>query len=236
MKNAILFLALLTLTSFVYGQRSPFDLSFQAGSSFRTFDTDNILIDQVEATREMNFILELGYNYKINYQWVVKTGANYSTYSYSDFNGTTDNSFVGIPLLLRYQLCNCTLSPYVEAGPSVMFLTDSKYSDAASAPDDFRDKFNAVNVFGRATVGVNYTLSSRAQMFGGVTYNKQLNNFRADNPATTERLNSFGVQLGMRAKFGGQRRCCVPQSCCPQKPEPSCCPGKSEKTCGEKPE
>ncbi len=265
MKNGILFIAMLTITSFIYGQRSSYDLSIQLGSSFRTinteseFQTDNRIIEtQGLHERKMNYNIELGYNYKINNQWVVKTGFNYSTQNYytskltdsrwpsehdgndgfvddpnlpNDLIGTINRSFAGVPLLLRYQMSNCNLSPYIEVGPSLMVLTNSSFEDnfllenTVISTAAISDNYNNFNVFGRATIGINYTLSSQAQMFGGITYNQQLNNIWKED--FTERLNSYGLQVGMRVKFGQQRRCCKPKSCCP----------KSEaKSCGDKPE
>ena len=259
MKNTLLCLTMLITTSLVYSQRSSFDLSVQVGNSFRSlqveesFLTDNNLVEAHWLhERKMNYNIELGYNYKINNQWVVKTGVNYSTFNYytsnltdlrwpSEHDGmggfedvpnlpnnlisTIDHSFVGVPLLVRYQLCNADISPYIEVGPSLMFLASSTYNDANALTSSVIDNYNNFNVFGRATLGVNYTLSSQAQMFGGITYNQQLNNIWQNN--ISERLNSYGLQVGMRVKFGQQRRCCKPKSCCP----------KSEaKTCGEKPE
>lgn len=260
MKNTIIILALLMITSVVYGQRSSFDLSLQLGNSFRTigsvtdFNRDNDIIGtQGLHESKVNYGIDLGYNYKINNQWVIKTGVSYTTYGYyttnltdarwpSDHDGSggfvdtpgtpnelvssIDHSFVGVPLLLRYQIGNRNLSPYIEMGPSVMLLASSTYNDLQSVNTTVSDNYNAINVFGRASLGLNYTLSSQAQMFGAITYNQQLNNIWQED--FSERLNSYGLQVGMRVKFGSQSR----SSCCKPK---SCCPG-AEKACGEVPE
>ena len=235
----------MTLTTFIYGQKSSYDFSFQLGSAFSNLDVGATFVDNQPnfyqaQSHKLSYNIELGYNYKITNQFRIKTGLNYTTQGYTTYSPdsldidifikeSVDFTFVGVPLLLRYEISNRMVSPYIEVGPSVRVLARSTYNNGMEISTT-TNQYSRLNVFGRAALGLNVTLSSQAQIFGAVNYTRQINNLWQEG--FTERLYGQSLQLGMRVKFGSQSRCCRPKSCCP-KSSPACCPDSS-KSCEEK--
>jgi len=209
--------------------------SFRAYSEIDNSPTfDNIIDSRNQHERHLNYNIGVALNKNITNNLVFRTGVNYSSFRYitsdlkdlkwgSEHDGvggwefdpslpheiknSVSNSFLGIPLLVRYELNRDKLSPFVELGPSLSLLTSSQFhvkTDIDSNKTSISEKFNSTNVFGLATIGWNYTTSKKYQYFGAVNFTRQLNNFRTE--IITEKLYAYGFVVGIRMSLDKERQ------------------------------
>ncbi len=176
--------------------------------------------------RKMSHNIELTYSLNLTEKIKLRSGINYSQYNYSttklsglrwssehNENGewvfdptlpheiinSVSYSFIGIPMLLRYEIGKSSLKPFVEIGPSISILTNSvlkEGTDINSSEESIRNDRSSINLFARISAGVNFKMNKSLQLFGTFNYETQLNNIR--NSSISEKLSNYGATIGVR--------------------------------------
>lgn len=126
-----------------------------------------------------------------------------------EYHFVNEYRFLELPVAGRYEWINDNkCSFFVEAGvaPSIFLRWRTKaitnLETTTSYPDaeELGFQFNALHLVGLASVGLNYELSDRLQLFGQPTFRYHITNLRKDFPLN-EQLLDAGIELGMRGKF-----------------------------------
>ena len=110
--------------------------------------------------------------------------------------------FLEIPLALRFEFTNKKFSPFIESGisPSV-YLTTRTTSVTDIGTDVTYQKngtsdFTSMHLVGMVSIGTNFTVNEKFQLFGQATYRYHLTKL-ADAPIE-EHLYNYGIEIGVR--------------------------------------
>lgn len=118
------------------------------------------------------------------------------------YSTSLNHLFLEVPLLFRYHMLTGKgkFQPFVEAGISGMYyLTSFNFIENKGESDFLRERNKDINEFqmvGILSVGLNYDLSERKQLFFQPTFRYHLNPFY-DLPIR-EHLFSAGLEIGCR--------------------------------------
>jgi len=117
-----------------------------------------------------------------------------------------DYWFVEIPLVGRYELTNKKIAPFLELGiaPSAYVTTRTKTVTDLGTDVNFQDgveafNFNRFHLVGIFSVGVNFSVSEKVQLFGQPTLRYHLTQLA--DAAIEEHLFNYGIEIGARRKF-----------------------------------
>ena len=176
-----------------------------------------------------SYRLELLYGYKIGKHLSFKSGLNYSSLGYivfrvddlvwpseinengmyvpdpnlGEFKRQMHYEFVEVPVLLGTTLGSGRFQFFADLGFGIGYLLSSEYSteggDGGDTSQDSKGWYNALNLFARTAVGIDYSLSDAHQIFVSVNYQHQLNNLGKEE--VTERLYDGGLAIGYRLRL-----------------------------------
>jgi hypothetical protein len=118
----------------------------------------------------------------------------------------SDYWFIEIPLAGRFEFSDKKIAPFLElsVAPSVYITTRNKTITDLWTSVDFYDQadsydFNRFHLVGIFSVGVNFTVSEKIQLFGQPTFRYHLTQL-ADAPIE-EHLFNYGIEIGLRRKI-----------------------------------
>jgi len=110
--------------------------------------------------------------------------------------------FVEIPIAFRYELGDKKVSPFVEAGiaPMVYMTTNTKRVTDIDVNNSFtrntQDDFNKLHLAGTMSLGINYKLNDKLQIFGQAVGRYHFTKLY-DAPIA-EHLYNYGLEFGLR--------------------------------------
>jgi len=117
-----------------------------------------------------------------------------------------DYWFIEIPLVGRFEFSDRKIAPFLELGvaPSVYITTRGQTVTDLGTSVDFYDQvdaydFNRFHLVGIFSVGVNFTVSEKIQLFGQPTFRYHLTQL-LDVPIE-EHLFNYGIEIGVRRKL-----------------------------------
>lgn len=216
-------------------KKSYVDLMFGVDYSDRTnrqkedfvFTDENgdILNSNINISGTTSIRFGLSYNHPIGKKIWIKTGLRYTSFgnklevAFLDDGGFENiksnseihNSFIEIPLLLRYEFTNTKWSPYVELGMAANFYLQSKQinsfqSSTQNSKTEEKDKIETINQ-GQysviAGIGCKYQLNERFQITIQPTFRyfltEHLDKEMVPNiKAFDFRYYSLGLEMGCR--------------------------------------
>ena len=110
--------------------------------------------------------------------------------------------FIDIPIAVRYEVNQKKFSPFFELGvsPSIYITTrtrqETNLDTSTSSFDETRTSFNRLNLVGFASVGFNYNLCEKLQIFAQPIFRYHLTSSREGDYG--EHLFTAGLELGVR--------------------------------------
>lgn len=117
-----------------------------------------------------------------------------------------DYWFAEIPIIGRFEFADRKVAPFLEFGiaPSVYVTTRTKTVTDLGTDVSFDDgvdafNFNRFHLVGIFSVGVNFTVSEKMQLFGQPTFRYHLTQLA--DAAIEEHLFNYGLEIGVRRKF-----------------------------------
>lgn len=142
---------------------------------------------------------------KTDLRWPSEIGPNGYVFDPSlphEIQLTHNYWFLEIPLALRFEFTNKKFSPFIESGisPSV-YLTTRTTSVTDIGTDVTYQKngtsdFTSMHLVGMVSIGTNFTVNEKFQLFGQATYRYHLTKL-ADAPIE-EHLYNYGIEIGVR--------------------------------------
>tara|TARA_R110000737_G_C14566423_1_gene483265 strand:+ start:138 stop:818 length:681 start_codon:yes stop_codon:yes gene_type:complete len=123
-------------------------------------------------------------------------------------NIITKHRYIEVPLIVRYEINNKKLSPFIEFGLAPHLYINTKSINKTNLGRDsqiinyseFATGFNKLQLAAVVSFGANYNVSEMVQAFVQPTLRYHINR-QTDNQSST-RFYSIGIEFGVRKMFG----------------------------------